>query len=562
MSIKIESLIKTTKSLKLLYIEDDEDTRTNTLEVLKIFFNDITVAVDGYDGLDIFKKNDFGLIISDITMPKLDGFKVVHEVQKINKDIPILLLSAHNDSEYFLQAIEFGIDYFIIKPIQKNQFIKALEKIVNKINFQMEKQHYQAILEEQVKERTKELEYKLNYDELTGLRSRFSFFNQIENSKISVVLLVDIDEFKIINDLYGNKIGSKVLSEFAKYLLKATKNESYSVYRLSGDEFAILDIVDFIDTEKYEIFTSNFLKELDGFKVYVDNNVISLDITIGIATTEEDTFENAKIALEYAKTYKKDYIMYSSVIDHRQEQNKILDCRDTIRLAIEDQRVIPVYQPIVDSFGNIVKYETLMRIEKKESNALLYPGEFLSIAIKTRLYDKLSSIVIFNGIKVLEKTESSFSFNFTYSDIKNKSLMHELEEYFESNPRLGERTIFEITESESIRNYDDVKRFIKYFRNYGVQIAIDDFGSGFSNFEYILEIEPDYLKIDGSLIKSIDTDKRSYTLVQAIVKFSHQLGIKVIAEYVHSETIFKMLKVLDVDQFQGFYFSEPLQQIK
>jgi len=192
----------------------------------------------------------------------------------------------------------------------------------------------------------------------------------------------------------------------------------------------------------------------------------------------------------------------------------------------------------------------------------LYPGEFLSIAIKTRLYDKLSSIVIFNGIKVLEKTESSFSFNFTYSDIKNKSLMHELEEYFESNPRLGERTIFEITESESIRNYDDVKRFIKYFRNYGVQIAIDDFGSGFSNFEYILEIEPDYLKIDGSLIKSIDTDKRSYTLVQAIVKFSHQLGIKVIAEYVHSETIFKMLKVLDVDQFQGFYFSEPLQQIK
>lgn len=142
------------------------------------------------------------------------------------------------------------------------------------------------------------------------------------------------------------------------------------------------------------------------------------------------------------------------------------------------------------------------------------------------------------------------------------SLFTKIEEYFITHSGVGQRAVFEITETESIENYDDVKSFIKRFREYGVKIAIDDFGTGFSNFEYILEIEPDYLKIDGSLVKDIDTNSRSYTLVEAIVQFSHRLGIKVIAEFVHSQTIFIMLKDLGVDEYQGFYFSEPLENIE
>jgi EAL domain-containing protein (putative c-di-GMP-specific phosphodiesterase class I) len=151
------------------------------------------------------------------------------------------------------------------------------------------------------------------------------------------------------------------------------------------------------------------------------------------------------------------------------------------------------------------------------------------------------------------------SFNFTYSDIVNTEFLNKLELFFKKVPDSGSRVVFEITENESMESYDVVKEFINRFRKYGIRIAIDDFGSGFSNFNYILEMEPDYLKIDGSLIKDIDTNPKSLTMTEAIVNFSKKLGIKVIAEYVHSEKIFIMLRDIGVDEFQGFYFAQPTE---
>jgi EAL domain-containing protein (putative c-di-GMP-specific phosphodiesterase class I) len=221
-----------------------------------------------------------------------------------------------------------------------------------------------------------------------------------------------------------------------------------------------------------------------------------------------------------------------------------------------------VYQPIVDANEKIVKYETLMRLKNEETGELISPFFFLDIAIKTGLYSALSSHIIFESLHLLDSTSHEISFNFTYGDIKNEILIRNIESFLKVSNGIGSRAIFEIVESENIESYSDIKNFIKKFRQYGVRFAIDDFGSGFSNFEYILEIEPDYLKIDGSLIKNIDTDKKAYILVSAIVEFSHKLGIKVIAEYVHSKVIFEMLKVIEVDEYQGFYFSEPIEKIK
>jgi len=235
----------------------------------------------------------------------------------------------------------------------------------------------------------------------------------------------------------------------------------------------------------------------------------------------------------------------------------LIDVQKNYQTHLEEDRVKAVYQGIVDSSGRIVKYETLMRLEEKDTKKLQSPYFFLDVAIKTRLYSYLSSRVIFKALDILKNSDEVLSVNFTYSDIKNTSLIEKIEAFISENKNIGSRLIVEITEDESIENYDDVKAFIGRFRSYGVKIAIDDFGTGFSNFEYILEVEPDYLKIDGSLVKDIDTNKRSFTLVEAIVQFSHKLGIKVIAEFVHSKTIFEMLKDLSVDEYQGFYFHEP-----
>ena len=554
----IKKLKEITSSLKVLYVEDDKDTRVATLKLFKHFFNHITVAINGRDGVERFKEDNFDLIISDIVMPHLTGVEMLEEIRKENSDIPILFFSAFNESKNFIKAIELGTDYFIPKPIQRNQLIIAISKVAEKINLRIRNNHYKEHLEGEIHKRTKSLEYKFYHDTLTGLLNRVAFFEQLEKLSLPVIFLIDINKFKVINKVYGDKIGSEVLSIFAQFLLSITEKESYLVYRLSGNEFVILDDTEIIDHDKYEIFISDFFNKLKKFQIVIDKFNISIDVTIGISAVESGFYESAQIALEYAKEHNKQYIMYSESIDTRQNELQLLNSRDIILSAIDQERVKPVYQPIVNSSGNTIKYETLMRLQMSDSEKLIYPSEFLDIAIKTRLYETLSSIIIFTALDNINTIRNDISLNFTYSDIENKLFMHKLEKLFINKVDLGKHIIFEITESESIKNYDIVKKFINRFRKFGVRIAIDDFGSGFSNFEHILEIKPDYLKIDGSLIKSIDTNSDSYTMVQAIVDFSHRLGIKVIAEYVHSKVIFDMLKVLNVDEYQGFYFSEPI----
>ena len=119
------------------------------------------------------------------------------------------------------------------------------------------------------------------------------------------------------------------------------------------------------------------------------------------------------------------------------------------------------------------------------------------------------------------------------------------------------RLVFEILESESLSDYDFLEEFVLKYKKLGVKIAIDDFGSGYSNFIRIIRLKPDYLKIDGSLIKNIDKDNNSYEIVKSIIAFSKTLNIRTIAEYVHSEEIFNLLLELDVDEFQGYYFGKP-----
>ncbi len=550
------------QDLKLLYVEDDANARKTTLKLLNNFFKDITIAFDGEDGLNKFKIGKYDLIISDINMPNLNGMEMLRIIRSQNSKIPVLMISAYHDSEYFMEAIKLGVDGYILKPLIQEQFFSVLFKIIQKINLLDLNENYQKQLEYEVKNRNLEIEHKLYFDSLTNLFSRYSFFMDIKSIDIPVIILVDIDKFKVINEVYGSSVGSKVLKKFAYFLELAVNDDSSKLYRLSADEFAIVDRSKYSEVEKYELLIEKLSKQLNNLKIEVDENIISVDVTIGLSMVQENGYESAKIALDYAKKYKKHYVVYSTAIDYRKESSLTLKCRDDISLAINEKRVIAVYQPIVDKHGKTVKYETLMRLQEKDTLKLISPFYFLDVAIKTRLYEHLSMIIIFKALNVINSTKERLSINLTYSDIKNSTFVEKAEDFLISNREVGKRVIFEITESESIENYDDVKSFIKRFHSYGVKIAIDDFGTGFSNFGYILEIEPDYLKIDGSLVKDIDTNSRSHTLVEAIVQFSHKLGIKVIAEYVHSEVIFNMLKELNVDEYQGFYFSEPLERIE
>ena len=171
---------------------------------------------------------------------------------------------------------------------------------------------------------------------------------------------------------------------------------------------------------------------------------------------------------------------------------------------------------------------------------------------------ELSRIIISKSLDNLLKTQKNITINLSFKDILNYEFIDYLDNAleklkFEDRNRL----VFEILESENLSDYDFLEEFVLKYKKLGVKIAIDDFGSGYSNFIRIIRLKPDYLKIDGSLIKNIDKDNNSYEIVKSIIAFSKTLNIRTIAEYVHSEEIFNLLLELDVDEFQGYYFGKP-----
>jgi len=165
------------------------------------------------------------------------------------------------------------------------------------------------------------------------------------------------------------------------------------------------------------------------------------------------------------------------------------------------------------------------------------------------------------SFEAFKNTDNEFSVNITIEDILNNNIKEYIIMMLEKY-NIGSRVVFEIVESESIENFKEVLYFIKNIKSYGCKIAIDDFGTGYSNFEYLVKLEADYIKIDGSLIKEIDTNITSQIVVKNIVNFAKDLKMKTIAEFVENEFIFKKVKELGVDYSQGYYFSEPKRDFK
>jgi len=157
----------------------------------------------------------------------------------------------------------------------------------------------------------------------------------------------------------------------------------------------------------------------------------------------------------------------------------------------------------------------------------------------------------------MSQLDKAFSLNLSFNDMLNEKVLNALRANIEKYG-IGDHLTVEILESENVDDYLVIRDFIKEFKKLGIEIAIDDFGSGFSNFTHVFELEPDILKIDGSLIKNIDNDRKSYEFVKSIVQLAKALDIKTLAEFVSSKEIFDITYALGIDYFQGYYFSAPV----
>ncbi len=404
----------------------------------------------------------------------------------------------------------------------------------------------------------KSLEHSLIYDQLTNLYNRRAFEKDVFSLKMPHLLIINIDNFKHINDIYGNKVGNILLKELAELILLKLTNAEVKVYRLGGDEFGVL----FEDIDPDEAF--KIAKHLE-YEIAHHNFIINdleLSILVSVASNNiEPILENTDLAL---KLLKKDItqrvIKYSDDLNLSKDIKHNLEILKFIKSAISEDTIVPYFQPIVDlQTSKIVKYESLVRLKLKDG-AILSPLEFLDIAKRTPYYHEITRIMIEKTLQVANKyPQYRFSINISMMDILNDRLVDTLLENLQKNSASASKIDIEFLESENLQDISKVQNFIKEVKKYGCKILLDDFGSGYANFSHFSKLDIDIVKIDGSIIIGVDIDEKKLHMLTSIHKFTEGLGLENIAEFVETKELVDILKDVGVRYAQGYYFSKPLE---
>lgn len=653
-NIDIERLAQYTKDISVLYVEDNEQSRENTLDLLNDFFAQVHVATNGKEGLDLFSQHNIDVVITDLNMPVMNGLEMIENIRKVDDEVQIVIISAHNELNYIFKAILIGLDSFILKPIEMHQFLQSINKAVEKIILKRENtknllllQQYQDITnkssiisktdqngvitfvndnfckisgykkEELIgqphnivrhpdnpKELFQALWHRIKVDKLSwqgviknlskngksyyvkstikplldnegnilefiALRNDISeimsekkqLLASLETQTPMLLVLIEIENFDILDRFYDNTTVERIDTIFGDKILELMpcNNIFQKIYKLGDGKFALSEEYNrFLDDHALKQYLEKFLKKTQETTIRLENIEYDISVCVSYAHGKENLYENAKHGIEKASLEKLNLVFANHLIEEsKQTAQHNIETIHMVKKALDSNHIVSFFQPIIDNkTQEVIKYESLVRLIN-EKNEIIAPHMFLEIAKKGRYYTKITQRVIENSFKILDIIPHDISINLSVLDIENTAVREKLIEMV-GKPQYKGRVTFELLEDEDVSDFQTITQFIELVKVLGdVKIAIDDFGSGYSNFKRMLDYMPDYLKIDASLIKNITTDKFSRNLVETIVDFSQKQNIKTIAEYVENKEIYAVLHEIGIDYSQGYYFGKP-----
>ena len=392
-------------------------------------------------------------------------------------------------------------------------------------------------------------------DEVTGLGSRKWFLKKLSNDRETFyVLIVDIDDFKLVNFSYGYDIGDRILKAFASRIKKILNNFSRKFYiaRVLGNGFGIV-IKDLTKTDIEKLYRKYF--EMVQFKIGEEIFTISTSCGASFHPGETNSgvlsFKNAEEALFEAKRKGKSNIVYYeekllSEINHLQETRK------KIMEAIEKKSIEPYFQPIVNlKTGRVFGYEVLARIFHKDE---LIKGDYaIAVADAFNLTPEVDKIIFEKASPYLKDCILFFnlSMKFFFMELNNIWRMVK-----EKNLK-SENIVLEITVSQKITDEGVAKSIFQIFKDMKAKVAIDDFGSGYSSYSYLKTYPADILKIDGSFIRGAKDDIRDLAIVKSIVLAAQPFNVKALAEFIEDEEDYRLMKEIEVSFGQGYFIGKP-----
>jgi len=540
----------------ILIVDDIPENIDLLVGVLENEYNLQTVT-NGETALKIINSsNQPDLILLDVMMPTMDGYEVAQKIKSnpSTQHIPIIFVTAKSDAYDEEKGFHLGAADYITKPINP-------PLVLARVNTHLSISDLNRKLAYEVDKLKDELELRYTSDELTGFRNIRGLQNDLDTQRKKSLLLLDISRMHEINEHYGYQAGDSILKQVAQEIRHTFNSRDITLYRTHGDQFAVLSHS--TSSIEFEESVTQFIKTLDLklFPLKEDDNTLTVSIQVCagfVKDSDRDILTKASMALHQSKKENLSLVVHS--FDGYLKSKKSIEVISNLYDAILENRIEVRFQPIIDNASQqIVKYETLVRSIKNDGTITL-PYIFLEAAKRARLYPFLTREVIDQAFEQFKDRNEEVSINISWDDISNpitrEYILNRLDHY--PTPH---KVLFELVESQALNDSLVAKEFLHALKQKGCKLAIDDFGSGFSNFEYLIHIQADIIKIDGSLIKDIDTNPHKRAIVKSIVSFAQDLEIETVAEYVSKKEIFDVIKEMGITYSQGFLFGKPQKGI-
>ncbi len=422
---------------------------------------------------------------------------------------------------------------------------------------------------------TKEIEYYASRDPLTGLYNQRIFWDLMEyetgradrHGTPSSLLILDCDNFKVINDTYGHAAGDKVLVSLARILEEVCRTGDI-ICRYGGDEFAV--IVSESDTNNAHTLAERIHTAVNEtpFDIPDSPHPAHLSLSIGIATYPRharharDLFVVADHMMYRAKKMGKDLVVEANEEDVAEAFRAAGENQVTIIRAVTEKRIVPVFQPILElSTGKTFGYEVLSRLRISEGDHVLLPaGDFIETVEEAGLIARMDYLTMEKAFAeiVQHKFSGPVFLNLSPRSLIVSDFMPTVERLVRESGINPEQVVFEITERETVKNLKILAGFIQNLRLHGYRFAIDDFGSGFASLNYLRFFPVDFLKIEGEFIRGLGgAGLIDGAIVSAIVTLARSLGIPTIGEYIETDTIAEMARKTGVLYGQGYHLGHP-----
>jgi len=556
----------------LLYVEDDLDIQKLVIHMLAKKFPQLTLlhAENGKKGLELFSTKLPDIIVTDIRMPIMDGIQMIKEIKAIDNDARIIVLTAASDTDFILDAVDLGINHYVLKPIKIEKFVAAVEQCLESVN-----------MERRLRKQNEEIRLMAYYDTLTGLPNR-QLFNELihmalaqaqrhNHNRLLAVLFLDLDRFKVVNDTLGHSVGDKLLQAVAQRLKQCCQRDRDTVARRGGDEFIIL--LPELDSTQEAVKVA--IKIIDAFTepFIIPDHELFIGTCIGISifpddgTDGETLVKNADMAMYRAKEGGRGrYHLYNQTMDAHASQRLIME--NSLRWAMQKGEFFLHYQPEVNiKSGKIISIEALLRWQHPILG-VLPPKQFIPLAEENGLIVQLGEWVLHAACTQNKAWQNAgfphvrIAVNISPRQFQSHKLSDMIENILietELDPCWLE---LELTESVMLQDMDTTIRTLRRLSDLGIHISIDDFGTGYSSLNYIKKLPINTLKIDQSFVSDLTINSDDAAIATAVINMAKSLRLNVIAEGVEAVEQVKFLSSLDCQEMQGFYFSKPLPAIE